>query len=46
MLDDVHIRMSSLPVNPIYVKKQIPLFHIDVEKGVSEIDIYNRLIKL
>lgn len=46
MLDDNHIKMSNLPVNPIYVKKQIPIFHIDVEKGVSDIDIYNRLIKL
>ena len=46
MLDDNHIRMSNLPVNPIYVKKHIPLFHIDVKKGISEIDIYNRLIKL
>lgn len=45
-LDDKHIKMSNLPVNPIYVKKHIPLFHIDVEKGVSDIDIYNRLIKL
>jgi hypothetical protein len=46
MLDDDNVKMSNLPVNPIYVKKQIPLFHINVEKGVSDIDIYNRLIKL
>jgi len=46
MLDDSHIKMSNLPVNPIYVMKQIPLFHIDVERGISEIDIYNRLNKL
>lgn len=46
MLDDEHIKMSSLPVNPIYIRKKIPLFHIDVEKGVSEINIYNSLLKL
>ena len=46
MLDDNCIKMSNLPVNPIYVQKQIPLFHIDVEKGITDIDIYNRLIKL
>ena len=28
-LDDTHINFSKLPVNPIYVKKHIPIFHID-----------------
>ena len=46
LLEDEHIGLSKLPVNPVYIKKQIPLFHIDVKKGFSEIDIYNRLIKL
>lgn len=46
MLDDNNTKLSMLPVNSIYVPKQIPLFHIDVEKGISDIDIYNRLIKL
>lgn len=46
ILDDKHVKISDLPVNPIFVKKQIPLFHIDVEKGISEIDIYSRLDKL
>lgn len=46
MLDDKNTKLSMLPVNSIYVPKQIPLFHIDVEKGITDIDIYNRLIKL
>ena len=44
--DEDRIKLSDLPVNPTYIPKRIPLFHVDVEKGVSEINIYNSLLKL
>ncbi len=44
--DDEHIKMSELPVNQTYIIKQIPLFHIDVNKGITDINIYNSLLKL
>lgn len=45
-LDDTHVKIGNLPVNQVFVKNPLPIFHIDVEKGVSEIDIYNCLRKL
>ena len=45
-LDDSHVKIGSLPVNPIYVKTPLPLFHINAQKGITAIDIYNCLRKL